>query len=176
MLHYVQHDKVIVETRYFASFFYTLGVMNIDLSEANYAEILGTLTGLYCLVYGNGLRSKYQKLLERGVRVEGEVIEIKAKTGWTANNRFMPTYYPIVRFVTDNGPIAEKYDVFSANPSIYKQWEVVSVIYDPLDNKNFILENTSSKVAGPLLMLIGFGAIITALVFYILDPASIIRF
>jgi hypothetical protein len=145
--------------------------MNIDLSEANYAEILGALIGIYCMIYGNGFRSKYQKLLRRGLRVEGEVIEIKAK-GWGKT----PTYYPIVRYVTNNGSMAEKYDVISSNPSIYEQWETVSVIYDPLDNKNFILENASSKAAGPLLIIIGFAVLTTALVFYILDPASIIRF
>jgi hypothetical protein len=143
----------------------------MNLSEADYTEILGTLIGAYCMIYGNGLLSKSKKLTKRGVRVEGEVIEIKTK-GWGEDI----TYYPIVRYVTDKGPIAEKYDVVSSNPPIYSQWETVRVIYDPLDNKNFILENTSSKVAGPLLIVIGSAIIIAAVVFYILDPQGVIRF
>jgi hypothetical protein len=150
--------------------------MNIELRESNYAELLGALLGVYCMVYGNGFRSKYQRLLKHGVRVNGEVIELVEKAGWGINNRYSPTYCPIIRYVTDNGPVAEKYDIVSSNPSIYKQWETVSVIYDSSNHKNFILENTSSKISGPLLMLIGFAVIITALIFYILDPASIIRF
>jgi hypothetical protein len=150
--------------------------MNIDLSEKNYAEILGALAGLYCLVYGNGFRSKYQMLLKRGIRVKGEVIEIKAKTNWSSVDGFSTTYYPVIRYVTNHGPIVGKYDLISSNPSVYEQWEAVSVIYDPFNDKNFIIENTSSNISGPLLMVIGFAVIVAALVFYILEPTSIIRF
>jgi hypothetical protein len=150
--------------------------MNIDLSEANYTEILGVLIGAYCAVYGNEFHRKYQRLLKHGLRVNGEVIEIVGKTRWGVNDRFATTYYPIIRYETNDGPVAMKYDFIKSNPSIYKQWETVSVIYDPKDHKNFILENASSRISGPLLMLIGFGAIITAVVFYIFDPRSVIRF
>jgi hypothetical protein len=145
--------------------------MNIDLSEANYIEIFCVLMGTYCVVYGNGFRGKFKKLLKGGVRVEGEVIEIKTK-GWGEDT----TYYPVRRYVTNKGPVAGKYDIVSSNPSIYEQWETVSVVYDPKDHENFILENTSSKISGPLLIVIGFAVIIGALVFYILDPTSTIRF
>lgn len=150
--------------------------MNINLSEANYTEVLGVLIGTYCAVLGNGFYRKYQRLLKHGLRVNGEVIEVVGNTRWGINDRFATTYYPIIRYETNDGPVVMKYDFVKSNPSIYKQWETVAVIYDPKDHKNFVLENTSSGISGPLLMLIGFGAIITAVIFYILDPARIIRF
>ncbi|WP_166727674.1 hypothetical protein [Mucilaginibacter gilvus] len=52
--------------------------MNIDISDRTYAELMAVLIGLTILVYGNGRRTRFGRLLKNGIRVEGEVIEIKA--------------------------------------------------------------------------------------------------
>lgn len=76
-------------------------MVNIDISDRTYFELLAVLGGLFLTVYGNGKRSQHGKLLKNGVKVEGEVIDIKPKRG----GRGAPNYHPVIRFDTiDKGP------------------------------------------------------------------------
>nr|WP_294943294.1 DUF3592 domain-containing protein [uncultured Mucilaginibacter sp.] len=152
-------------------------MINIDISDRTYGELLGAIAGLYTLVLGNGKRAQFSKLLRTGIRVQGQVVEIKVKRwSWGTNSR-QARFYPVIHFKTvDSGPISGDYDLFASNPSAYALWEKVEVVYDPANHKNFMLDNFSSKMIGFVFMLLGLASLSASVIFYILDPDSYIRF
>jgi len=148
-------------------------MFNIDISDRTYFELLAATGGLYLMVYGNGKRSQHARLIKKGIRVAGEVVDIKIKS----RPGMSPDYYPVIRFDTiDKGPYKADYDFTASNPCLYKLWETVTVVYDPADHTNFTVDNNSSKYAGALMMLMGIAVIAAAIIYYIFDPASYLRF
>ncbi|TFF37303.1 DUF3592 domain-containing protein [Mucilaginibacter psychrotolerans] len=152
-------------------------MINLDISDRTYCELFGAIAGLFVLVYGNGKRVQFNKLLKNGIRVQGKVEEIKIKRwSWITNNR-QATFYPVIYFKTiDSGPISADYDLFASNPSAYSLGEKVEVVYDPTNPRNFMVDNLSSKMVAPLLLLAGAAVLFASVIFYILDPDSYIRF
>lgn len=152
-------------------------MINIDISDRTYAELLGLLGGVVLLLTGNAQRAKHNKLTRTCIRVEGEVVEIKATRRRNLDFREKPNYYPVIRFETKElTPIIGEHDVFASSPSVYRLWEKVNIIYDPVDPQNFTVDNASTKLAGLVSTLIGALMLIAAIIFYIFNPDSYIRF
>lgn len=146
--------------------------MNIDLSDANYIEIVVGLIGVALIVAGNGISAKRKKIIAVGIKVEGVVFALEEETSSISNNRRI-LYSPIIRFVTaDKEWVTEKY-MFSVsskhtviNPS-YKEGDKVNVIYDPKNIKDFVIDDFNAKATGPVCVVIGTLAIIGSILHFV---------
>jgi len=148
--------------------------MNIELSDANYIEIVGGLIGIAILIAGNGVSAKRKKITTTGIKVKGVVFAMDEEISNSGGHRYT-IYSPIIRFVTtDKEWVTEKYTFGISsrhafiNPS-YKEGDNVTVIYDPKNIRDFIIDDFNSKVIGPLCVVIGTLAIIGSIVHYILQ-------
>jgi hypothetical protein len=141
-------------------------MFNIDISDRTYIELVGVLGGLFTAVYGNGKRAQFSKLLKNGIRVEGEVVEIKTRHWSSDAESIQEMYYPVIHFETiDSGTVAGDYELLSSNPPAYKLWEKVNVIYDPADYKNFMVDNVSTRLFGFVILVLGVAAVLAAIIF-----------
>src|SRR4051812_32513982 len=140
-------------------------MINIDISDRTYGELLGSLVGFVVLLTGNAQRIKHETLKRTGIRVEGTVVEIKEKPRRNLNFNKPPTYYPVISFETiDSIPIVKDHDIFSSYPSAYAPWDKVTVLYDPTNPDTFTVEDLSNRLIGPLIMLIGIAVIAIAII------------
>jgi hypothetical protein len=112
-----------------------------------------------------GIRKIYKrrKLVKTGIKVAGVVFrmeeEFKVKSF---------SYYPVIRYVTlEKEWITERYDVGSS-PAAYKEGDTVKVIYDTVDNKQFIIDSWQAKLFEFLFLIGGVSLIIGAIIYYIL--------
>ncbi|AMR32758.1 hypothetical protein A0256_15670 [Mucilaginibacter sp. PAMC 26640] len=151
-------------------------MFHIDISDRTYFELLVALGSLCIFIYANGKGMQQNRLLKNGIRVQGEVIEIK-ETRWDGTRYGTPSYYPVIRFETSSSTaVTGDYDIFCSNPSAYKLNEKVEVFYDPIDHENFTVNNLSSKLAVAVILIVSSVVFSAAVIFYILDPDSFIRF
>jgi hypothetical protein len=146
--------------------------MNIELSDANYIEIVGGLIGVALVVAGNGMSAKRKKIITTGIKVEGVVFALEEETSNFGGNR-RTLYSPVIRFITiDKEWVTEKY-MFGIsskhaviNPS-YKEEDKVNVIYDPKNIKDFVIDDFNAKAIGPLCVVIGTLAIIGSILYFV---------
>jgi hypothetical protein len=145
--------------------------MNIDLSEANYKEILAGLVGVIILVVANALLSKRKKLIVKGIRVEGVVYALERERN--SSDNVQEYYSPIIRFVTvEKEWVTEKYTfAVSSNSSVigssYKEGDKVIVIYDPNYITNFIIDDFNAKIIGPFFIVLGALMVIGAIIHFV---------
>jgi hypothetical protein len=101
--------------------------------------------GLAALLIGIARSSDKRRLLNKGIRVDGIVFQIIHD-----GNSTSPTYYPVVRFVTeDNDQVTEKYKI-GGNKYLYKEGDSVRVIYDAQNPGKFLLDDVRSKALSPV--------------------------
>jgi hypothetical protein len=150
--------------------------MNIDLSDANYIEIVAGLIGAIVLVIGNSLSTTRTKVKSTGVKVEGLVFALEEITG---PNDYRRRYYiPIIRFITlEKEWVTEKYSLGLGYKSMtisssYKEGDKVTVIYDPKNITTFIIDDFTSKVIGPVSTIIGVLTIIGAIIHFVINGNS----
>ncbi|MEN0053451.1 MAG: DUF3592 domain-containing protein [Mucilaginibacter sp.] len=135
--------------------------MNITINEWI------TLTiGLFIIVWGIGKINERRKLLRTGIRVEGVVFKLEKRIGGGKNR--MPIYYPVIRYVTQDKEWITKEYGSGTNPSVYKEGDMVKIIYDPADNGHFIIDGFLNRVSGFVLLAAGVLAIAGVIVYYIL--------
>ena len=133
--------------------------MDIIIDEA----IVGAV-GAFLLVLGIGKKDERKKLISNGIRVPGVVHQMDYSGGNSSS------CYPVIRFVTLEAEwITETYRVDPGLAS-YEEGDNVNVIYDPADHKHFVLDDTSTKLLGPVYIAGGAALIIGALVYYLLHP------
>ncbi|WP_183573219.1 DUF3592 domain-containing protein [Mucilaginibacter sp. X5P1] len=76
-------------------------------------------------------------------------------------------YHPVIRYVTKQKDwITEEYDIGNY-PCLYNEGDKVTVIYDPIDNKKFIINDKSTKYIGPFFIVIGIAAMSVAIYYYL---------
>ena len=77
------------------------------------------------------------------------------------------SYYPVIRYMTqDKEWITEKYDIGGGLLNKYNEGDKVTVIYDPKDNTKFVLNDTTTKLTGPVFIIIGIALVIGPLICY----------
>jgi hypothetical protein len=136
--------------------------MNVTIDE-----LIILAGGAFLSVWGMGKIIERRKLLKTGVKVAGEVFRLEKRT--SGGKKPSTLYYPVIRYVTlDKEWITEEYGVGS-NPSVYKEGEIVKVIYDPADYKYFIIDDFMSKAFGIILMAVAGLLIIGVFIYYILN-------
>jgi hypothetical protein len=146
--------------------------MNIDLSDANYIEIVAGIFGIAFLIVGSAFSAKRKKLITSGIRVQGIVYAMEQETSGNHGVHKI-LYSPIIRFVTvEKEWVTEKY-LFGVssnhtliNPS-YKEGNEVTVIYEPDNVRNFIIDDFNAKMISSLFIIIGTLAIISSIVHFV---------
>ncbi len=121
--------------------------------------------GFASMLFGIWRSSEKRRLLNKGIRVDGKIIQIIHDGSSTS-----PTYFPVVRFYTElNQPVTEKYRI-GGNKYIYKEGEEIKVIYDPVNPARFLLDDMRSKALSPvfiyggvLVMLVSVGLLVLGL-------------
>ncbi|MCQ6956714.1 DUF3592 domain-containing protein [Mucilaginibacter aquariorum] len=146
--------------------------MNIELSDANYIEIVAGIIGIAFIIAGNAFSTKRKKLISSGIRVEGVVYAMEQETSRN-HGAYKILYSPIIRFVTTEKEwVTEKY-LFGVsskhtliNPS-YREGDKVTVIYEPGNVKNFIIDDFNAKAVSPLFIILGTLVIISSILHYV---------
>ena len=134
--------------------------------------MLGGLIGVALAIAGSGMSAKRKKIIATGIKAEGVVFAMEEEIDSMRGSRHI-LYAPIIRFVTTEREwVTEKY-VFGVssrhtitNPS-YKEGDKVTVIYDPKNIKDFVIDDFNSKVIGPLFLIIGTLAIIGSILHFV---------
>jgi len=138
--------------------------------NATIDELILLAGGTFLIVWGIGKINERRKLLKSGIKVDGVVFRLEERL--SSGTDRMLLYYPVIRYVTlDKNWITEEYGVGS-NPSVYKEGDIVKIIYDPADQKHFIIDNFSTKIFGWVLALIGVAILAGVLIYYILNQYS----
>jgi len=138
--------------------------------NATIDELILLAGGTFLIVWGIGKINERRKLLKSGIKVDGVVFRLEERLS-SGKNRML-LYYPVIRYVTlDKNWITEEYG-FGSKPSVYKEGDIVKIIYDPADYKHFIIDNFLSKVLGWVLALIGVAILAGVLIYYILNQYS----
>jgi hypothetical protein len=128
-----------------------------------YHELIVLFVGIILVVIGFNQKNKISKILNVGISVEGVVMRTERDPSPRSS-----MYYPVVRFVTaDKEWITKQYDV-GGQLNAYKEGDKLTVVYDPKDPENFIIDNTRSKILGPLFIAIGVVAVLLALLMALL--------
>ncbi len=125
--------------------------MTIEIRDLTIAVI-----GIILAVLGHVSRQKTQKLKKVGIKAEGIVFsqepEEEFMISFSTQNTFSTSYYPIIRFVTaEKEWVTQKYNV-SSFPS-YKEGDKVTVIYNPENITEFMLDDWSTQAVGYLFWL-----------------------
>lgn len=121
--------------------------------------------GLAALLIGIVRSSEKRRILSKGIRVDGVILQVI-----NDGNSTSPTYYPVVKFYTEQDEqVTEKYKLWG-NKWTYKEGEQVKVIYDQLNPGKFLLDDPRSKVLSPvfiyggiLLILVSIGLLVLGL-------------
>ena len=121
--------------------------------------------GLAALLIGIARSTDKRRLLNKGIRVNGTVFQIIHD-----GNSTSPTYYPVVRFLTEgDDQVTEKYKN-GGNKYLYKEGDKVKVIYDAQNPARFLLDDVRSKALSPvfiyggaLLILLSVGLLVLGL-------------
>ncbi|SDD48110.1 Protein of unknown function [Mucilaginibacter pineti] len=133
--------------------------------NVNYDELILLTGGAFLAVLGAGKFNERRKLIKTGVKVNGVVFRIEESTDDETNSSM---YYPVIRYLTEDKEwITETYKLGS-RPSVYKEGDSVSVIYDPANYKHFIIDNTFTKFLAPVLFIIGVLLIASVIIYYVL--------
>jgi len=103
--------------------------------------------GLVFTVIGYFSRSKTQKIMKSGVRVEGVVFSTERDIELGSQGSITSSVYPIIRFVTaEKEWVTQKYNITSFPR--YEEGDKVTVIYNPENITEFILDDFSTKAVG----------------------------
>lgn len=136
--------------------------MNVTIDE-----LLLLAGGAFLTVWGIGKLNERSKLLKNGFKVDGVVFSLEEE--WGIGLKRSKLYYPVIRFVTiEKEWVTKRYGI-GTYPSAYTEGDKVIVIYDKADNEHFILDNTVTKLLGPLCIIIGILLMLSVGIYYILN-------
>jgi len=105
--------------------------------------------GLAFTILGYVNRQKIGRLAKSGIKVEGVVFSVETEVDVNVGSQYtnVSSRYPIIRFVAaEKEWVTEKYNV-TAFPG-YKAGDKVTVIYNPENITEFMLDDTSTKMIG----------------------------
>lgn len=123
------------------------------------------IIGALLTILGAIWNDRHKRLLKKGIKVEGVVFSVEVTVSGSSLTK---TYYPVIRYLTlQNEWITKRYNIGS-KPSLYKEGDKVIVIYDPTDTSVFTLNDTISKIAPIIFILIGVALLIGAIIIYII--------
>ncbi|WP_044001531.1 DUF3592 domain-containing protein [Hymenobacter swuensis] len=116
--------------------------------------------GAACLLSGNTLRHKHQRLAREGQMTTGTVTSV-IDDSWLKVFGDQGLYQHSIRFVTaDKRWISKSYtNLTDGFQSRYREGDIVDVIYNPTDPEEFIISSSASILGPTVFMLIGLGFI-----------------
>jgi Protein of unknown function (DUF3592) len=122
--------------------------------------LLCFIVGASCLISGNTLRNKYQRLARQGQMATGVITSVMDDS-WLKVFGEQGLYQHSIRFVTaDKRWISRSYtNLTDGFQSHYREGDTVDVIYNPTDPEEFIIGSSASILGPTVFMLIGMGFI-----------------
>jgi len=130
-------------------------------------ELIVLLIGIIFLIIGFFKRRQRKYFFQKGIKTEGVVLRIEKRHDGLQNDDVL--YYPVVRYVTkEKDWITEKYSI-GLYSFAYKEGDKVSVFYQPDEPIKFIIDDTSTSLIGPLLIIMGIGVILCVIVYYFMQ-------
>ena len=138
-------------------------------------ELIGLVIGLILVILGFSKKKQRHELLEKGIKTEGVVFSVEKKytnvrIGNIGPDGFdnSPLYYPVIRYTTlEKEWITEEYGIGTSYSIAYKEGDKVKIVYDPNKTTTFIIDDGSTLLIGPILIVIGVIVMIAALVYYL---------
>jgi Protein of unknown function (DUF3592) len=129
-----------------------------------YTQLIALFLGIIFIIIGYSQRKKISELIKIGKSAEGVVMRVV----YDPDPNFSANYYPVIRFVTaDKEWITKQHDV-GGELNAYNEGDKLTIIYDPKNPENFIIDDTRSKLIVPLFIVIGFLAVVFALLMAVL--------
>lgn len=111
--------------------------------------------GLIFLVAGVGLLvgcffaiTRTQRFLANARGAQAEVIALQQRLG-TGQER---SYYPVLRYQTQEGSTQEVVSSVGSNPPRYKEGDSVDILYDPAEPDNVRIHTTFNVWAFPIIL------------------------
>lgn len=131
-------------------------------------ELLLLAGGTFLVVLGIGKLNERRKLLKTGAKVEGVVFSLEKVRG-SGKGYYTYDYFPVIRYVTlEKEWVTKRYDI-GTNSSAYNEGDRVIVIYDKADIEHYIIDNITTKLLGPVCIIIGILLMLGVGVYYILN-------
>ncbi|WP_185817027.1 DUF3592 domain-containing protein [Hymenobacter metallilatus] len=116
--------------------------------------------GAACLLSGNTLRNKYQRLTRNGKLATG-IVNGVIDDSWLKIFGDNGIYHHSIRFITaDKRWISKSYiSLLDDLEKRYSEGESIDVIYNPADPEEFIVGSSPNSLGPIVFMLIGLGLI-----------------
>ena len=139
-------------------------------------ELIGLVIGLMLVILGFSKKKQRHELLEKGIKTEDVVFSVEKKyinvrisdMGSDGLNNSPFLYYPVIRYTTlEKEWITEQYNIGTSYLMAYKEGDKVKVVYDPNKTTTFIIDDGSTLLIGPILIVIGVIVMIAAFVYYL---------
>ncbi|WP_419698852.1 DUF3592 domain-containing protein [Mucilaginibacter sp. NFX135] len=136
--------------------------MNVSIDE-----LLLLASGAFLVVLGIGKLNERRKLLKTGAKVDGVVFSVEEE--WGVGTRRSRLYYPVIRYVTiEKEWVTKRYEV-GTYPPAYNEGDHVTVIYDLADIEHYIIDNITTKLLGPVFIILGILLMLGVGAYYILN-------
>lgn len=114
---------------------------------------------------GYGKQSERKKLLSRGIKAEGRVIELILNRSHNSAD----TYSPVIKFETvDKECVVQEYDINGTSEK-YRMGDNVTVIYEAGNARHFIVDNKSTRLLGPVFISVGLALIAGVIVYFFIN-------
>ncbi len=124
--------------------------MNFDIQN-----LISVGIGLVFIPVSVSYRKKINRLQSTGIEVTGIVFDIVYRSNMPGNIR--SNRYPIIRFLTvENKWMTEEY---KNSIGLFKKGKKVTVVYNPEDPKDFIVNNQALKYIPTVFLIFGVMAI-----------------
>ena len=133
---------------------------------------MALLIGAFLIIWAFGRRNHRLRLLEKGITVEAEVVDIERVV---SNNPDGVSYQykPVVKFPVSKANMVTKTYSISSYPCPYKVGDKLNVSYDPANIDDFTLNDGPAKFLEIFLFGFGIAALIyVAVQFFTTHPAT----
>ncbi len=136
------------------------------MEKVRWDFLLLILVGAVCLLGGIYKYRQRRRLVKSGVRTKGIVVSVEQSSA----SRTTSNYHPIVKYTTfHNETITARYDI-GEDMNTYSAGDGVDIIYDTANNREFIIDDTKTKLFGPIFIIAGVALILFAAVQYFFHP------
>lgn len=141
------------------------------MSDQIFIQLIFALAGVFFIIFGFYKGRQIHDLFTKGIKAEGVVFSIEKPydnfisiSDSNDFNNSSTNSYPVIRYVTqDKEWITQKY-AMGSNPCMYNEGDKVTVYYDPNETSTFVIDSKLTRLAQPLLTIVGCLLLIAAIV------------
>lgn len=119
-------------------------------------KFLVIFLGIMALLFGTIAFVSYNnsaKLLGEGGTASGTVVKLELTSSGVSNTRRI--YHPVIRFHAESGEDLEEMSKFGSSPPEFKEGQVVEILYEKNNPKNWTVKNWFNLYFLPTMFGIG---------------------